>query len=191
MLLRLLPGPIIASLLSVLPACGGGGVDIDGPYVQVLGTPGRVFSISKDSLSVYCRSSSISGTFDFEAATSEGNDTGDYFRFSLFDYTGSGEYDIQYGQGYTNKVEVGFDDPQGTAGGKGYKYWFFQNFTSGSSQQQASRCKIVIKDEGGDGVTSASGSVSCVLLWAHQDSVDYNSGTGNPYVDLNARFECE
>jgi hypothetical protein len=182
---------IIATLLTWVPACGGGGVDIDGPYVQVLGTPGKVFSISSENLDVYCRSSAISSSFDFDASTTEGVDTGDYFRFSIFDYKGSGDYDIVYGQGYSSKVEVGFDKPDGAAGAKGYKYWFFQNHSSGAGQLQASRCQLSIEDKSGDGTTRASGSMSCVLLWAHQDSADYGSGAGNPYVDLNARFACE
>lgn len=182
---------VIAALLTWLPACGGGGVDIDGPYVQVLGAPGRVFSISKENLDVYCRSSSISSSFAFDASTTEGVDTGDYFRFSIFDYSGSGDYQIVYGQGYTSKVEVGFDDPDSTEGTGGYKYWYFQNHSSATGQDQASRCQLSIEDESSDGTTRASGTISCVLLWAHQDSADYGSGPGSPFVDLNARFACE
>jgi hypothetical protein len=190
--------PIVATLVSLaLAACGGdqkitpqpdaGPQSINGSYAQVFGTHTSTFTMDATKAHVTCLPKPGLKEFYYEATL----DTGEFFRFTLVNYTGPNkDYRIDYAPAAVqNKVEVGFPAQTDTA--KTYRYKFFQFQRTDINTNYPSHCDVSIKSEGLTDRIKYTGIVSCGALWADTASPDYHAQPLNGFADLVAKFECE
>lgn len=189
---------VVTSLGAILgsgPGCGdGSSKKMDGPYVETWGRQERLFSISKDKLNVTCKPKPGLGEFEFEAATTAGQDLGEYFRFTLKNYTVPKTYDLRYDSANPPlTLSVGFPDPQKASGGKDYKYDFHYLLRTDVSPSQTinSLCTIALNEEEKGSKYRYYGSVDCIWLFAATTSKDHTSDASTGYVDLFAQFDCD
>ncbi len=187
---RLLPLLLLGSLAT---GCGGDSAPptkIEGPFAQVFASRVVSFSLAADKLQVVCRPKPGLKEFEFEAATTSGATSGNFLRFTLKDYTGPKDYEIEYDASKPqHKMEVGFpaDPPQA----KGYRYDFLQFSRVDLNEIYRSHCDLSIGAEELSDRTRYTGTVSCTMLWANFDSLDHSTGVLNSFADLVAKFQCE
>jgi hypothetical protein len=185
-------------LLASLAACGGGDsappAQTKDPYLlTVTGAQVRSLSLSTDKMQVTCKPKPGLGEFTFEAAPTSGATTGDYFKFTIEDYTEAKTYDMEYGTSNTqHTIELGLENKhKESSSDKDYKYKFFQSIRTDLNTTMNSLCSITLEENNEDiSQTVFSGYFSCILLFADFDSPDYDSGVLDKYVDIDGHFEC-
>ncbi len=173
--------------------CGDSGPRIEGPFVEVIGSQYKLFSISDNELTVVCKNKTGLGELEFEAATSNGKELGKFFKFTLKEYTSAKTYNLVHSPtSLAFSLKVGFEDPEATSGtDKGYRYEYFQHYRSDINKAYPSKCTLDIKSEETKTGTRFHGTIDCIMLWAANDSKDNTSGALNAFVDLFAAFDCE
>ncbi len=187
-------GIISVAALAVLlqTGCGDDDSGPKGPFVQVVGSQYKTFSISEDELTVACKPKPGLGQFEFEAATTNGKELGKFLKFTIKEYTKPKTYDFVYAPtSLAFELKVGFEDPAATSGkDKGYRYEFLQHNRSDINKTYASKCTVTMSDTEETNGTRYKGTIDCIMLWAAFDSKDYTTGALNSFVDLFASFEC-
>lgn len=186
-------GSLLGLALLAGPGCGDSGRKIDGPFVEVIGSKYKLFSISENELTVVCRPKPGLGEFEFEAATTNGKEMGKFLKFTIKNYTKPKTYDFVYSPSSLDfSLKVGFEDPEATTGtDKGFRYEFLQHNRSDINKTYPSKCTLIMKDEEKTTGTRYHGSINCVMLWSTFDSKDYTTGALNAFVDLLASFDCQ
>ena len=172
--------------------CGSDSRKIDGPFVEVIGSQYKLFAISENDLSVVCKPKPGLGEFEFEAATSNGKELGQFLKFSIKEYTKPKTYDFVYAPTSLGfELKVGFEDPEATTSAdKGYSYEFLQHNRSDINKTYPSKCTLTMTDEELTNGTKYTGTIDCIMLWSTFNSKDYTAGTLNAFVDLFASFSC-
>jgi hypothetical protein len=187
--------PFVAVL--IFSACGGGDKTpthqkIDGPFVELFGAQTKTFSLAADKLAVMCKPKPGLKEFEFEAATSAGTDGGNYFRITLKDYTGPGDFELEFDIAKPqHKIEVGVPAQPKGADGKDYKYTFWYHLRTDTNETYRSHCDLNLTADEGTTKTHYVGLLDCTMLFAASSSHDSNPGFLNAYVDLMAKFECD
>ncbi len=191
--LALASGLLAAAFLA---GCGGDDGTPDslrGPFVRVMGTQSRTFAIDPDQMDVTCtpKPGLTPPEFAFVAAERTGPDSGNYFAFTVQDYTKPQTYELDYSLDGGSSVNVSFDPEPKAVGDKRYAYFYFQENRTDTNEIFSSKCTVDMDWEPLGAVYRYTGTVACVMLFSHFDSADYSGGLFNNSVDLVARFECE
>jgi hypothetical protein len=187
--------PFVAAL--IFSACGGGNKaghqKIEGPFVELFGAQTKTFSIAADKLAVMCKPKPGLKEFEFEAATAAGTDGGNYFRLTISDYTGPGDFELEFDstRPLHHKIEVGVPAQPKGADGKDYKYTFWYYQRTDTNETYRSHCDLNLAADEGSTKTHFAGLLDCTMLFAASSSRDNSPGYLNAYVDLMAKFECD
>ena len=187
---------LVTLAASILAGCGGGGnsghAKLEGPFAEIVGGQSRSFSLAPGKLNIVCKPKPGLKEFEFEAATVAGSDTGSYFRLILKDYTGPGDFELEYdASSPQHKIEVGVPAEPKRPDGKDYKYRFWYHLRGDTNVTYRSHCDLSLTAEEGDTKTHFVGLMSCAMLFADSSSADHDPGLLNSFVDLFVKFECD
>ena len=186
---------LVTLAASIVAGCGGGQsghAKLEGPFAELVGEQSRSFSLAPGKLNLVCKPKPGLKEFEFEAATVVGSDTGTYFRLILKDYTGPGDFELEYDVTKPqHKIEVGVPADPRRPDGKDYKYKFWYHLRGDTNVTYRSHCDLSLSAEEGDTKTHFVGLMSCAMLFADSASADHDPGLLNSFIDLFVKFECD